>query len=95
MEWFAGETPETAAYKGGRPHFGFRYNLFDHQGVTSTLRPAKQGKFPKCFEELVWPVVFKIEAWDKKQCPNDDLTPCPPKSVPRVDWGTLFGNADV
>ena len=38
VEWFAGEKPETARAKNGRPHFGFRYNIFDHLGKTSTLR---------------------------------------------------------
>lgn len=27
VEWFAGETKQSAAYKRGRKHFGFRYNV--------------------------------------------------------------------
>jgi hypothetical protein len=91
VEWFAGETAEASAYKGQRANVGFRYNLFDHIGVTSTLRTAKSGKFPTCYEELVPPVVFEVEAFNKRHCPLDDVWPCgvPNKEHRRVDWGAL------
>ena len=42
---------------------------------------------PICFETLTRPIVFEIEAFNPKQCPNDDLWPCPhePK-MQRIDW---------
>ena len=77
VEWFAGERPEARAYKAGRPHFGFRYNILDHTGTTSTLRAAAQTGFPRCYDELVEPVVFEVESFKPKLCPHDDLWPCP------------------
>ena len=41
VEWFAGETPEAAGHKKGRANIGFKFNLFDHIGVVSTLRSQK------------------------------------------------------
>ena len=76
VEWFAGESAESKQYKAGRPHFGFRYNIFDHRGTTSTLRSAQQVGFPSCYEELVEPIVFEVESFKPKVCPHDDFWPC-------------------
>ncbi|CAM9352653.1 unnamed protein product, partial [Ectocarpus fasciculatus] len=76
VEWFAGETAESKAYKGGRANIGFRYNLFDHLGVSSSLRAAKQSSFPRCYEKLGVPTVFAVEAFDPKACGKDDMWPC-------------------
>ncbi len=41
VEWFAGETEEAARHKNGRANIGFKFNLFDHIGLVSTLRSQK------------------------------------------------------
>ena len=76
-EWMAGETKQAAAVRGRRPHLGFRYNLLDHLGATSTLRPQTRApSMPRCYDALEAPVVFEVEAFNRKQCPQDDLWPC-------------------
>ncbi len=32
VEWYAGESAESKAYKGGRANIGFKYNMFNHIG---------------------------------------------------------------
>ena len=87
VEYFAGETRQSAKIKGNRPHFGFRYNLCDHLGAHSTLRAETAKQMPICYEELTFPAVFDIEAFKPKQCPEDDLTPCPKKPrEPRIHF---------
>lgn len=76
VEWYAGESKVSAAYKGKRANIGFRYNLFDHLGVVSTLRAQKSGSFPRCYELLAEPTVFKVEAYSPVDCPKDDIWPC-------------------
>ena len=76
MEWYAGETEESSAYRKSRQNIGFKYNLFEHIGATSTLRSMKSGAFPMCYDLLVEPVLFKVEAWSSKECPKDDIWPC-------------------
>lgn len=76
VEWFAGETPESKIYKGNRVNIGFRYNLFDHIGVSSTLRTAKQTSFPRCYDQLLEPTVFAVEAFSVRACPRDNMWPC-------------------
>ena len=88
VEYFAGETRQSARIKANRPHFGFRYNLCDHLGAHSTLRSEMAKQMPICYEELTFPAVFDIEAFKPKQCPEDDLTPCPKKPrEPRIHFG--------
>lgn len=76
VEWYAGETPQSNAYKRNRPNVGFRYNLFHHTGKISTLRSALSPPYPICGEELIVPVVFPVESWSPTECPEDDITPC-------------------
>jgi hypothetical protein len=76
VEWYAGETPESKSYKGSRANIGFRYNLFHHLGTVSTLRSSSSPKYLTCYEELLEPTVFAVEAFNVKQCPNDDIWPC-------------------
>mmetsp|Transcript_8566 Transcript_8566/g.10865 ORF Transcript_8566/g.10865 Transcript_8566/m.10865 type:complete len:245 (+) Transcript_8566:1-735(+) len=78
VAWYAGEEPATEKYKGKRPHLGYRYNIMRHLGARSTLRPqvANIEKMPQCYEELVVPIVFPIEAFNPRLCPADDFTPC-------------------
>ena len=66
---------------GSRKNIGFRYNLFHHLGLSSTLRAQKQDGFPICYEQLVSPVVFEVEAYDPQQCSHEDIWPC------NVDYG--------
>lgn len=91
VEWFAGETPDSKAYKGSRVNIGFRYNLFDHIGRKSTLRPAEQIAFPRCYDPLMEPTVFKVEAFDPIQCHRDDIWPCdvPHRVNQRIKWDQL------
>jgi hypothetical protein len=76
VEWFAGESKVSGQYKGHRAHLAYRYNIFDHIGITSTLRKEKQTSFPRCYEALGKPTLFEVEAFDPRQCPSDDLWPC-------------------
>lgn len=78
VEWFAGETAFSKKYKNNRVNIGFRYNIFKHIGVRSTIRKAKfkHRNFPRCWEELVYPVVFEVEGFNPQQCPDDDIWPC-------------------
>jgi hypothetical protein len=76
VEWFAGETPEAKAHKGARANVGFRHNIFDHIGTLSSLRREAQTSFPRCYELLAEPTVFKVEAFNPMQCPRDDIWPC-------------------
>ena len=83
VEWYAGETPEAKEYKQGsqdtvqsRKNIGVKFNIFNHLGVSSTLRPEKQTTFPICYDELLEPTVFKVEAYSPKECPRDDIWPC-------------------
>jgi hypothetical protein len=91
VEWYAGESVESKKYKGNRTNIGFRYNLFNHIGVVSTLRSQKQGSFPRCYDELLEPTVFKVEAFSRRECPKDDIWPCKIKNADkfRIDWGIL------
>lgn len=95
VEWYAGETPESAAHKENRVNIGFKYNLFDHIGKVSTLRKEKQTTFPLCYEDLAEPVVFKVESFSIRDCPHDDLWPCNNvnqniiQSSPLIQWDSL------
>lgn len=75
VEWFAGEKEQSQAYKGTRPHLGFRWNIFRHLGTKSTLG-SNTKRMPGCFEVLTVPVVFPVEAYLKATCPRQDFTPC-------------------
>ena len=76
VEWYAGESVESKEYKGKRANIGFRYNLFDHIGVVSTLRKEKSAAYPACYDELLEPTVFQVEAFSPHECPHDDIWPC-------------------
>jgi len=73
IEWMCGETDESSRYKGNRSHFTFRYNLLEHFGRVSAVG-HKWGDSPRCFEKLE--MLFKVQAFDSKSCPKDDLWPC-------------------
>jgi hypothetical protein len=95
VEWFAGEKPASAAYKGTRKHFAFRYNLLQHFGTVSSLRASKQGRYAGCFEALDSGSLFEVEVFKAKECPNEDVWPCPPgqwtEAHPALDLGGLQG----
>ena len=76
VEWFAGETKESGGYRGSRINVAYRYNIYDHIGLYSTLRSQKQTSFPRCYEMLGEPTLFQVEAFSPKQCPKDDIWPC-------------------
>lgn len=88
VEWYAGESPESAAYKGKRVNIGFRFNLFNHIGIVSSLRSMKQTSFPVCYDLLLEPTVFEVEAFSMKACPRDDIWPCNVKTADKsyISW---------
>ena len=102
VEWFAGEKPQSALIRGQRRHFAFRYNLFEHLGVSSTLRKSMSPTYPMCYEDLKVPVIFEVEAWKSGECGHDDIWPCRPdrpggadqvdvpSSMPPLPWDVLF-----
>jgi hypothetical protein len=89
VEWFVGETAASKQYKGNRKNVAFKYNIFEHIGVFSTLRSAKQHGFPTCYDKLTEPVLFLVEAWSPRDCPHDDIWPCavgPSLRRPLIPW---------
>lgn len=76
VEWYAGETPKSKSYKKKRANIGFRYNIFNHLGTVSTLRSTASPSYLTCYQELLEPTVFQVEAFNPKQCPHDDIWPC-------------------
>ena len=54
----------------------FRYNIFDHLGKLSSLRKANSPAYPICYEPLVVPVLFEVEAFNGRSCANNDISPC-------------------
>jgi hypothetical protein len=76
VEWYAGETPESKEHRGSRANIGYRYNIFNHLGAVSTLRDSKSPAYLGCYDELLEPTVFQVEAFNKNQCPHDDIWPC-------------------
>lgn len=95
VEWFAGESPESARYKMDRQHFAFRHNLLQHFGTVSSLRGSRQGRFAGCYEALDTGSLFEVEAFKKDVCPNEDVWPCPPmawtEAHPALGLGHLEG----
>lgn len=89
-EFSASETPESLKYVNKRVIVGYRYNLFLHIGKVSSIGNRDWG-FPGCYHELLEPTIFEVEAFNKNQCPNDDIWPCNiPKEkrelLPWVQW---------
>jgi hypothetical protein len=74
-EFCGGETPDSKEYVKGRPIVASRYNFYHHMGKISSLR-KEVDNYLGCYQELLFPVVFEIEAFNPKQCPNDDIWPC-------------------
>jgi hypothetical protein len=85
VEWYAGESKESKLYKGTRANIGFRYNLFDHIGAVSTLRSGISAAYPGCYDQLLEPTVFKVEAFSVHECPHDDVWPCHNGDKKKVD----------
>jgi hypothetical protein len=76
VEWFAGETVESAVIKKQRPHMSYRFNLLEHFGYTSSLRSASSSYFPYCYQLMDDKVVFDVEAFKMTECSHDVLWPC-------------------
>jgi hypothetical protein len=90
-EFAAKETKQSKDILKERVIVGYRYNGFNHLGRVSTLREQPQWDFPGCWDELLVPTVFEVEAYNKIECPNDDITPCCKKgSWPGCDQPDLF-----
>ena len=60
VEWYAGETQESAVQRRDRQHLTFKYNMFGHLGTTSSLRGGKMPGFAKCYDYLEPPVLFEV-----------------------------------
>lgn len=95
VEWFAGETASSNAYRGQRRNMAFRYNVLDHIGEVSTLRPELSPSYPHCFMALSSPVLFEVEAFNEAECPNEDLWPCAPIPVHSSHIGLDGANASI
>ena len=98
VEWFAGETAQSAATKRGRPHLAFRYNVLEHFGATSSLRGLTAPTYAVCYELLDARVVFDVEAFSVPSCGHSDITPCSGgggAALPTtdIDFGALASNA--
>ena len=100
VEWFAGETRDSAATKAGRPHVAFRYNVLEHFGRASSLRGTETGLYSYCYDELNSDVVFEVEAFKALQCPHIDIWPCPPPlegvpppPAPAINFAALAARA--
>jgi len=97
VEWFAGETDQSKRYKKGRENIGFKFNILYHEGRVSTLGHGAGGGFPECYEQLIEPTVFEVEAFKPDLCPNEDIWPCTPSNPsdfhpsPVIDWGQFRG----
>jgi hypothetical protein len=98
IEWFWGVTPEAAAYKKDRIYIGFRYNIYRHLGIVSTLRDSTSPPYPACYVTLsgyLWPG----ESWDAKLCPHDSITPCDPplhgRSFHHISWNVVMSPTDL
>ena len=64
VEFFAGETRESADHKRGRPHLAFRTNLLHHIGEASTLRPRRDAApSHACGVPLDDGVLFPVESF--------------------------------
>jgi len=103
VEWFAGETPESAGHKGGRPHFAFRYNILEHFGYASSLREKVSPLYARCYQVLDSAVVFEVEAFKLSQCAHDHVWPCWDPTDARyasltkteIDFELLFAQGDT
>lgn len=87
VEWFAGERPQSAATKAGRPHLAFKYNLLEHFGYTSSLRGKTSPRYALCYDALNEGVVFEVEAFKEWACGHDVLWPCLPAG--HAEWKGL------
>lgn len=61
----------------------------------SSLRSAKQVSWPVCYEQLLVPTLFQVEAFNKKECPGQDVWPCKGFSYLQRDDGKEVAGAEV
>ncbi|KAK3263399.1 hypothetical protein CYMTET_27790 [Cymbomonas tetramitiformis] len=87
QEFVAGNNPEAKKSIGRRKIMVYKYNLLDHIGTISSfaIRPNRP-KWPGCYDSMadVWSLQ-KIETFDARQCPSDDMSPCN-FNTPRPAW---------
>ena len=76
VEWLARETEESRSWVGQRVLAAYKYNVWNHRGKISSLRQSFQGEWPGCWQELLEPTVFEVEAFKHHLCPSDDIWPC-------------------
>lgn len=75
-EFIGRESAEAKSLLGSRKNMAVRWNLLAHIGKWSTLRTAKSPGYPGCYTPLVFPVVFEVDGFKQKECPDDDISPC-------------------
>ena len=73
---WSGRWRDQGEWRAVTVNVAYRYNIYDHIGLYSTLRSQKQTSFPRCYEMLGEPTLFQVEAFSPKQCPKDDICTC-------------------
>ena len=74
VEWFASETPAAKEHFKGRQNAAYRYQLWEHLGLVSSVGNSVRTT-PKCYETL-GDLMVPVETFQLAQCPHDDLSPC-------------------
>ena len=73
--WMCGHSLDLPRCTAARSNFVFRFNLFRHIGVQSSLRETGWANPPGCwspYSDLQW----AVDGFNEIECPGDDLWPC-------------------
>lgn len=65
-----------------RVHYTFKYNLFEHIGLHSTVGNNMDHHYnPKCFDGMAHSFNFYLEKFDTSQCEEYMISPCYKKEI--------------